>query len=140
MPQKGKNAHRSFVKEHKLVKALSVFPTLEAKTQELGSISDLQAAEEIMANKNTTLRFDATTEEGRHVNSIQVTTENNCYSVEVDKLPGETAQDYSSHICDSIENPANAHAYFYDGDQKESKKLVILSNQIEGRIPMMAWH
>ena len=74
-----------------------------------------------------TLGFDATTQEGRHVNSIHVPTESNCYAVEVSKRPGGTTQDYSSHICDSIENPANAHAYFYDGDQKESKKLDISS-------------
>ena len=76
-------------------------------TRELGSISDLQAAEAIMANKNTTLGFDATTQEGQHVNSSHVTPENSCYAVAVDELLGGTAQDYSAHICDSIENLAS---------------------------------
>ena len=50
-----------------------------------------------------------------------MTTESSCYAVAVDELPGGTAQDYSSHICDSTENLA----CFHDADQKESKKLVI---------------
>ena len=58
-------------------------------TRELGSISDLQAAEAIMVNKNTTLGFDATTQEGQHVNSIHVTAENSCYAVAVDELREE---------------------------------------------------
>ena len=94
-------------------------------TRELGSISDLQAAEAIMANKNTTLGFDATMQEGQHVNSSHVTPENSCYAVAVDEPPGGTAQDHSAHICDSIENLASVHAYFHDADQKESKKLII---------------
>ena len=48
-----------------------------------------------------------------------------CYAVAVDELLGGTAQDYSAHICDSIENLASAHAYVHDPDQKESKKLII---------------
>ena len=52
--------------------------TVESMTGELGLISDLQAAEAIMANKNTTLGFDATTQEGQHVNSSHVTPENSC--------------------------------------------------------------
>ena len=99
--------------------------TVESMTRELGSISDLQAAEAIMGNKNITLGFDATTQEGQHVNSIHVTTEHSCYAVAVDELPGGTAQDYSAHICDSIDNLASVHAYFHDADQKESKKLMI---------------
>ena len=94
-------------------------------TRELGSISDLQAAEAIMVNKNTTLGFDSTMQEGQHVNSIHVTPENSCYAVAVDELLGGTAQDYSAHICDSIENLASVHANFHDADQKTSKKLII---------------
>ena len=99
--------------------------TVESMTRKLGLISDLQAAEAIMANKNTTLGFDATTQEGQHVNSIHVTTENSCHAVAFKELLGGTAQDYSAHICDSIENLASAHAYVHDPDQKESKKLII---------------
>ena len=94
-------------------------------TRELGSISHPQAAEVIMANKNITLGFDETTHEDHHVNSIHVTTEHSCYAVAIDELPGRTAQDYSAHICDSIEHLASVHAYFHDADQKTSKKLII---------------
>ena len=58
----------------------------------------------------------------QHVNSIHVTTENSCYAVA--ELPGGTAQDYSTHICDSIENLASVHAYFHDPDQKERKLMI----------------
>ena len=63
--------------------------TVESMTRKLGLISDLQAAEAIMANKNTTLGFDATTQEGQHVNSSHVTPENSCYAVAVDELREE---------------------------------------------------
>ena len=59
------------------------------------------------------------------MNSSHVTPENSCYAVAVDELPGGTAQDYSAHISDSIENLASVHACFHDPDQKESKKLII---------------
>lgn len=36
--------------------------TVEAMTRELGAIAELQTAEEILENKNTTLGFDATTQ------------------------------------------------------------------------------
>ena len=48
---------------------------MESMARELGVISELQAAEAILANENCTPGFDATTQEGVHINSIHFTTE-----------------------------------------------------------------
>lgn len=58
--------------------------TLEAMTRELGAISDLQTAEALLANTHSSLGFDATTQEGIHLNSIHFTTKENCYVIAVD--------------------------------------------------------
>ena len=65
-------------------------------------IAELQAAEASIVEENCTLGFDATTQEGVHVNSVHITTKSACYSVAVDELPGVTAVDYHQHITLSI--------------------------------------
>ena len=53
-------------------------------------------AEIIAGENNLTLGFDATTQEGVHVNSIHVTTTTKCVALAVvDELPGGTAEDYA---------------------------------------------
>lgn len=47
---------------------------IEFMTRELGVIAELQTAEVILDDHNITLGFDATTQEGVHVNSIHITT------------------------------------------------------------------
>ena len=76
--------------------------TVEAMNRELDAIAELQAAEAGIVEENCTLGFDATTQEGVHVNSVHVTTKSACYSVAVDELPGVTAADYHQHITLSI--------------------------------------
>ena len=93
--------------------------------RELGAISELQTAEAVLANKNCTLGFDATTQEGVHINSVHVTTETNCYSVPVDKLPGGTAADYHLHICDSVDNLATTYCHFNNEDYPQTRKKII---------------
>ncbi|KAK6186848.1 hypothetical protein SNE40_006116 [Patella caerulea] len=90
--------------------------TVEAMVRELGAISDLQTAEAILDNKDCTLGFDATTQEGVHLNSIHVTTETSCYVVDADELPGGTSEDYFHHIDDSITNLANVYSHFLEKD------------------------
>ena len=109
--------------------------TVEKMTRELGSIADLQTAETILANENCTLGFDATTQEGNHVNSIHVTTRTDCLVVAIDELPGGTAEDYSSHIINSFDNLANVHAYFTGEEQQDSKQKMIenISNTLTDR-------
>lgn len=55
--------------------------------------AELQTAVEILENKNTTLGFDAITQEGVHVNRVHITTETECYAAAFDELPGGTAKD-----------------------------------------------
>ena len=66
---------------------------VENMTRELGIILELQAAQVILQNKNNTLGFDATKQEGVHINSIHITTETQCIVLAVDQLPGGTAHD-----------------------------------------------
>jgi len=87
--------------------------TVEAMVRELRAISDRQTAETILGNWDCTLGFDATTQEGIHLNSIHITTQGDCYVIAADKLAGGTAEDYHIHFCDSIDNLANAYCYFH---------------------------
>ena len=52
--------------------------------RELGAISDLQTAEAILGNQDCTLGFDATTQEGIHLNSIHITTQGDSYVITAD--------------------------------------------------------
>ena len=60
--------------------------TVEAMARALGVIADVQTAEALLNNKHVTLGFDATTQEGVHINAIHITTESACYVVAVDEL------------------------------------------------------
>ena len=106
--------------------------TVEAMVRELGAISDFQTAEAILEKKDCTLGFDATTQEGVHLNSIHVTTETTCYVVAADELPGGTAEDYFHHIDDSVTNLANEYAHFLDADFKTTRESIIynISNSL----------
>ena len=75
--------------------------------RELGGIAQLQTAEATLSNKDVTIGFDATTQEGVHINSIHITTVDGSYVIAVDELPGGTADDYQQHICDSIDSLAS---------------------------------
>ena len=90
--------------------------TVEIMTRELGVISDYFAAELLINGKNATIGFDATTQEGRHVNSVHVTTPDRCHVLAVDELPGGTAADYEYHINESIDNIANVYCKFHGLD------------------------
>ena len=54
--------------------------------RELASIADLKSAELAMETKHLTLGFDATTQEGVHINNIYLTTETDCDVIAVDEL------------------------------------------------------
>ena len=58
--------------------------TVEMMTRELGLISDLQVGELLMLCDNLTLGFYAMTQEGVHINSVQVTIMDNCCVISVD--------------------------------------------------------
>ena len=72
-------------------------------TRELGVTSDLCAAKFAMTKPNITLGFDATTQEGMHINCVHltstpVTTDANDSFIAGDQQPGEAAQISSSDI------------------------------------------
>ena len=108
---------------------------VELMARELGAISELQTAETIIENDNVTMGFDATTQEGVHINSIHFTTEKGCCAASVDELPGGMATDYSNHICDTVDHLSEAYAYFNDKDVQETKKKIIgnIANSMSDR-------
>ena len=57
---------------------------VEMMARELGVISDLQVGELLMSSDSLTLGFDAMTQEGVHINSVQVTIKDNCCVISVD--------------------------------------------------------
>ena len=99
--------------------------TVEQMAWELGVIEDLQAAELLISTPHLTLAFDATTQEGVHMNAIHVTTTSECCALAVDQLPGGTSEDYSNHIQDTIENLSNAYADFHNDNATEVKAKMI---------------
>ena len=101
--------------------------TVEVMARELGVISEIQTAEAILKNKHVTLGFDATTQEGVHINSVHVTTVSSCYVIAVDELPGGTAIDYSDHICQSIDNLASRYSE-YTGTEFQTVRTNIIDN------------
>ena len=88
--------------------------TVELMARELGAISELQVAEVLIANQHVTVGFDATTQEGTHVNEIHFTTGNECLSAAVDELAGRTAVDYSRHICETVDSLAHTFVHFHE--------------------------
>ena len=89
--------------------------TIEAMARELGVLSDLQVADMLMTNSDCTAAFDATTQDGRHVNEIHFTNSEISLVAAVDELPGGTALDYKNHLCDTVINIAEVYCFFRGG-------------------------
>ncbi|KAK6168628.1 hypothetical protein SNE40_019823 [Patella caerulea] len=107
-------------------KDIPVRSTVENMVIELGLISDLQVAQLIYNAENVTLGFDATTQEGIHVNSIHITSKDDCLVVALDQLPGGTADDYATHIIESVEHLARVMCDFKpDNDYHEVKEKLV---------------
>ena len=112
--------------------------TVELMARELGSIADYQCAEKLIEHKHVTIGFDATTQEGCHVNEIHFTFEKDCVVAAVDELAGGTAADYSEHILGTVENLIDTYCYFNDLDEEDrtrTKKKMIgnISNSLSDR-------
>ena len=110
--------------------------TVEMMARELGAISDIQVAKVLMHQDNLTLGFDATTQEGVHINSIHATTKSMCHVIAIDELPGGTGDDYQLHICESIDRLADVYATFYDDDYQACRSKIIsnISNTMTDRV------
>ncbi|XP_065660553.1 uncharacterized protein LOC136084481 [Hydra vulgaris] len=110
--------------------------TVEQMMRELGIISELQAAEIAFSTKNLTLGFDATTQEGVHVNVVHLTTESSCLVVAIDQLAGGTAYDYMSHITKSVDNLAKLYSDFYQEQYTDVRSTIIsnITNTMSDRV------
>nr|XP_047144092.1 uncharacterized protein LOC124817731 [Hydra vulgaris] len=110
--------------------------TVEQMARELGSISDLQAAEWAISNNNLTLGFDATTQEGVHVNSVHLTSKNKCQVIALDQMPGGTADDYEKHICMAVDHMASVYSDFHLLSFDKCRNLIIsnISNTMSDRV------
>ena len=102
--------------------------TVELMARELGAVAELQAAETLLETKNATIGFDATTQEGTHINSIHFTTSKECVAAAIDELPGRTADDYAGHICKSVDSMAETYVYFHEGKNFPDTRTRLISN------------
>ena len=92
---------------------------------ELGALPELQAATTILASDNVTVGFDATTQEGVHVNTIHFTTNTQCFVAALDQLPGGTAADYAEHVLKTVDRLSLAYCYFMDKDFVQTKENIV---------------
>ena len=102
--------------------------TVEMMARELGAIAELQTAEVVMENKNCTLGFDATTQEGTHINEIHFTTKELCVCAAVEELSGGTAEDYASHISNTVNSMAQTYCYFNKMKSYQDVRSAIIDN------------
>ena len=78
--------------------------TVEVMARELGVVSDLQAAELLLANSDLTHGFDATTQEGVHINSVHITSKVGCNVIAIDRW------NCAGHINDSVNRLAEVYS------------------------------
>nr|XP_047144297.1 uncharacterized protein LOC124817899 isoform X3 [Hydra vulgaris] len=104
--------------------------------RELGVLSDLQTAELAFTTKDLTLGFDATTQEGVHINAVHLTTKSVCMVVAIDQLPGGTAYDYQSHITKSVDNLVKLYSDFYQFKYTDVRSTIIgnITNMMSDRV------
>ena len=98
---------------------------VEMMARELGAIAEMQTATTILRSENVTIGFDATTQEGVHVNSIHFTTQQDCSVAAVDQLPGGTAADSAEHIMGTVNRLSESYSYFMEKDLQETKREII---------------
>ena len=92
---------------------------------ELGIVSDLQAVE-VIYKEACTVGFDASTQEGVHVNSIHATTIEACHVLSLEQLAGGTAYDYCDHVVRTVEHLVKVLVEFKpELDYAESKDTII---------------
>ena len=99
--------------------------TVELMVRELGIICDIQAAELLINSLNTTIGFDATTQEHVHVNSIHITTTEHCLVIALDQLPGGTAEDYEAHIHEAVDHLATVYSEYHGISYASTRKQLI---------------
>ena len=84
--------------------------TVNRMVGELGFLSDYVTADAVLNSTNATLIFDATTQDGIHVNCILLSTSDSCHLVSIKQLPGGTAKDYKKQVCDAVDALASIYS------------------------------
>ncbi len=110
--------------------------TDEMMVREMGAISDYEVGEFLTNNDSLTLGFDATTQEGIHVNEIHVTSQKHCLVISLDRLAGGTAEDYALHIDELIHRGVDIYAKFNNADFNNVRNNVIrnIKNTLTDRV------
>uniref|UniRef100_UPI00358E1E6C uncharacterized protein n=1 Tax=Myxine glutinosa TaxID=7769 RepID=UPI00358E1E6C len=90
----------------------------------------------MMNTGNLTVGFDVTTQEGIHMNSIHVTTEDRCFVLAIDQLAGGTAEDYADHICFAVEEIARAYSDIHSASFQDCRSAMIanVANTMSDRV------
>jgi hypothetical protein len=81
----------------------------------------------LLQNKDMTIGFDATTQQGKHYSSIHVTTEDSCLVLDIAELPGGTAADYAQHVVSTIEKLAELYAAFTGADAETTAQHMVMN-------------
>ena len=87
-----------------------------------------QVAEDLMRNSNKTLGFDEMTQEGVQINSVHITSKDDCYIVSIDHLPGGMAEDYQQHICRSLNRLADIYSTYTTAKSYEVYQRQMITN------------
>ena len=121
--------------EHKMIK-VPHRSAVELMSIELGLVSDLQTAEIAMVTDHLTIGFDATTQEGVHINSTHFTTKTNCKVMSIEQIAGGTADDYMQHVCGSVDHLARVYSDFHGVHYDECRRTIIsnISNTLTDRV------
>ena len=99
--------------------------TVERMQIELGVISDLRAAEFLYNTDNVTIGFDATTQDGIHVNAINLHNSDTEFTIALDELAGGNSDDYCDHVCSTITYIAELYSKFNDQPMSEVHNTMI---------------
>ena len=110
--------------------------TVGQMARELGVIVDLQSSEIAIKTKDLTLGFDATTQEGVHVNSVHFTTKNDTNVIAIDQLLGGTTDDYHQHVSGSVDHLASVYSDFHEEEYEHCRSTLIknISNTMTDRV------
>jgi hypothetical protein len=119
--------NQAYIRTGKKVDSIPQRTSVEYMARQLGVIAELQTAEALMSDENFTLGFDATTQEGVHMNAIYFTSSSRTYAAAVDELPGGTADDYLGHIIGTIDSLCRTYCSFHEDADFEATKSTMIS-------------
>ena len=87
---------------------------------EMGVLANMQAAEALYGNEESTVCWDATTLAGKHINEVHVSTKpNEQLTLDISGLAGGRCEDYVDHITSTITDAAQTYSKFHKIDEIE---------------------